>query len=93
MNHISRFIGTMFDCEACVYAFVSIYMCVCRLTVDDRQLLWEKKSFCQAESAALPLVLASAPCWQWSCLPEIYALLRQWACPGHLDNLGLLHAS
>uniref|UniRef100_A0A674NMG1 Uncharacterized protein n=1 Tax=Takifugu rubripes TaxID=31033 RepID=A0A674NMG1_TAKRU len=63
------------------------------LTVEDRHLLWEKKSFCQSESAALPLVLASAPCWQWSCLPEIYALLRQWACPEHLDNLGLLHAS
>ncbi|CAF94954.1 unnamed protein product, partial [Tetraodon nigroviridis] len=63
------------------------------LTADDRRLLWEKKSFCQSESSALPLVLASAPCWQWSCLPEIYALLRQWSCPRHLDNLGLLHAS
>ncbi|KAG7493730.1 phosphatidylinositol 4-phosphate 3-kinase C2 domain-containing subunit beta [Solea senegalensis] len=63
------------------------------LTVDDKRLLWEKKAFCQEESAALPLVLASAPCWQWACLPEIYALLRQWACLGHLDALGLLHAS
>ncbi|XP_028432036.1 LOW QUALITY PROTEIN: phosphatidylinositol 4-phosphate 3-kinase C2 domain-containing subunit beta [Perca flavescens] len=63
------------------------------LTVEDRRLLWEKKAFCQAESAALPLVLASAPCWQWACLPDIYALLRQWACLGHLDALGLLHAS
>ncbi|XP_031172065.1 phosphatidylinositol 4-phosphate 3-kinase C2 domain-containing subunit beta isoform X1 [Sander lucioperca] len=63
------------------------------LTVEDRRLLWEKKAFCQTESAALPLVLASAPCWQWACLPDIYALLRQWACLGHLDALGLLHAS
>ncbi|XP_028284836.1 phosphatidylinositol 4-phosphate 3-kinase C2 domain-containing subunit beta [Parambassis ranga] len=63
------------------------------LTAEDRRLLWEKKAFCQAESAALPLVLASAPCWQWACLPDIYALLRQWACLGHLDALGLLHAS
>ncbi|KAM4587449.1 phosphatidylinositol 4-phosphate 3-kinase C2 domain-containing subunit beta [Odontesthes bonariensis] len=63
------------------------------LTVEDKRLLWEKKAFCQAESAALPLVLASAPCWQWACLPDIYALLRQWACLGHLDALGLLHAS
>lgn len=66
---------------------------VCRLTVEDRRLLWEKKAFCQSESAALPLVLASAPCWEWACLPDIYALLRQWACLGHLDALGLLHAS
>lgn len=63
------------------------------LTVEDKRLLWEKKAFCQAESAALPLVLASAPCWEWACLPDIYALLRQWACLGHLDALGLLHAS
>ncbi|XP_013875520.1 phosphatidylinositol 4-phosphate 3-kinase C2 domain-containing subunit beta [Austrofundulus limnaeus] len=63
------------------------------LTSDDKRLLWEKKAFCQSESAALPLVLASAPCWQWACLPEIYALLRQWACLSHLDALGLLHAS
>uniref|UniRef100_A0A8C2XAR3 Phosphatidylinositol-4-phosphate 3-kinase catalytic subunit type 2 beta n=1 Tax=Cyclopterus lumpus TaxID=8103 RepID=A0A8C2XAR3_CYCLU len=59
----------------------------------DRRLLWEKRAFCQAESAALPLVLASAPCWEWACLPDIYALLKQWACLGHLDALGLLHAS
>uniref|UniRef100_A0A8C4ZYB7 Phosphatidylinositol-4-phosphate 3-kinase catalytic subunit type 2 beta n=1 Tax=Gadus morhua TaxID=8049 RepID=A0A8C4ZYB7_GADMO len=63
------------------------------LTVEDRRLLWEKRAFCQEESAALPLVLASAPCWQWSCLPDIYALLRQWACLSHMDALGLLHAS
>lgn len=66
---------------------------VSRLTVEDRRLLWEKRAFCQAQSAALPLVLASAPCWQWSCLPDIYALLKQWACLGHLDALGLLHSS
>ncbi|CAL8340783.1 unnamed protein product [Lota lota] len=63
------------------------------LTVEDKRLLWEKRAFCQAQSAALPLVLASAPCWQWSCLPDIYALLRQWACLSHMDALGLLHAS
>ncbi|XP_061639904.1 phosphatidylinositol 4-phosphate 3-kinase C2 domain-containing subunit beta [Phyllopteryx taeniolatus] len=62
------------------------------LTAEDKRLVWEKKAFCQAESGALPLVLASAPCWQWACLPDIYALLGQWACPGRLDALGLLHA-
>ncbi|XP_072296201.1 phosphatidylinositol 4-phosphate 3-kinase C2 domain-containing subunit beta [Eucyclogobius newberryi] len=62
------------------------------LTAEDKRLLWEKRSFCQAQSAALPLVLSSAPCWQWTVLPEIYGLLRQWACLGPLDALGLLHA-
>ncbi|XP_077364384.1 phosphatidylinositol 4-phosphate 3-kinase C2 domain-containing subunit beta-like isoform X2 [Festucalex cinctus] len=60
---------------------------------EDKRAVWEKKAFCQTESGALPLVLASAPCWQWACLPDIYALLAQWACPGPLDALGLLHAS
>uniref|UniRef100_A0A6Q2X462 Phosphatidylinositol-4-phosphate 3-kinase n=1 Tax=Esox lucius TaxID=8010 RepID=A0A6Q2X462_ESOLU len=63
------------------------------LTPEDKRLLWEKRSFCQTESGALPLVLASAPRWEWACLPDIYALLRQWACLNHLDALGLLHAT
>ncbi|XP_072571944.1 phosphatidylinositol 4-phosphate 3-kinase C2 domain-containing subunit beta isoform X3 [Paramormyrops kingsleyae] len=62
------------------------------LTNEDRKLLWEKRYFCHAESSGLPLVLASAPNWEWACLPDIYALLHQWACMNHLDSLGLLHA-
>ena len=87
----------------CVFWWVGV-VCVCvfrmicspylsRLTLEDRRLLWEKRAFCQAQSGALPLVLASAPCWEWACLSDIYALLRQWACLNHLDALGLLHAS
>uniref|UniRef100_A0A8C7KMG0 Phosphatidylinositol-4-phosphate 3-kinase catalytic subunit type 2 beta n=1 Tax=Oncorhynchus kisutch TaxID=8019 RepID=A0A8C7KMG0_ONCKI len=64
-----------------------------RLTPEDKRLLWEKRSFCQSESGALPLVLASAPRWEWACLSDIYALLRQWACLNHHDALGLLHAT
>ncbi|XP_048878398.1 phosphatidylinositol 4-phosphate 3-kinase C2 domain-containing subunit beta isoform X2 [Brienomyrus brachyistius] len=62
------------------------------LTNEDRKLLWEKRYFCHAESSGLPLVLASAPNWEWASLPDIYALLHQWACMNHLDSLGLLHA-
>uniref|UniRef100_A0A4W5NKD1 Phosphatidylinositol-4-phosphate 3-kinase catalytic subunit type 2 beta n=1 Tax=Hucho hucho TaxID=62062 RepID=A0A4W5NKD1_9TELE len=63
------------------------------LTPEDKRLLWEKRSFCQSESGALPLVLASAPRWEWACLSDIYALLRQWACLNHHHALGLLHAT
>uniref|UniRef100_A0A6Q2X037 Phosphatidylinositol-4-phosphate 3-kinase n=1 Tax=Esox lucius TaxID=8010 RepID=A0A6Q2X037_ESOLU len=73
--------------------FYSSLLSVSRLTPEDKRLLWEKRSFCQTESGALPLVLASAPRWEWACLPDIYALLRQWACLNHLDALGLLHAT
>ncbi|KAM8867663.1 phosphatidylinositol 4-phosphate 3-kinase C2 domain-containing subunit beta isoform 1-T1 [Synchiropus picturatus] len=63
------------------------------LTVEEKRLLWEKRWFCRSQSSALPLVLSSAPCWQWTCLPDIYALLKRWSRLGHLDALGLLHAS
>uniref|UniRef100_A0A673H011 Phosphatidylinositol 4-phosphate 3-kinase C2 domain-containing subunit beta-like n=1 Tax=Sinocyclocheilus rhinocerous TaxID=307959 RepID=A0A673H011_9TELE len=59
----------------------------------DRRLLWEKRYFCHVEASRLPLVLASAPSWEWACLPDIYALLRQWGCMNHLDTLGLLNAT
>uniref|UniRef100_A0A8C2AED9 Phosphatidylinositol-4-phosphate 3-kinase, catalytic subunit type 2 beta n=1 Tax=Cyprinus carpio TaxID=7962 RepID=A0A8C2AED9_CYPCA len=59
----------------------------------DRRLLWEKRYFCHVEASRLPLVLASAPSWEWACLPDIYALLRQWGCMNHLDALGLLNAT
>lgn len=63
------------------------------LSPEDRRLLWEKRHFCHVEASRLPLVLASAPSWEWACLPDIYALLRQWGCMNHLDALGLLNAT
>uniref|UniRef100_A0A8B9LLC0 Phosphatidylinositol-4-phosphate 3-kinase, catalytic subunit type 2 beta n=1 Tax=Astyanax mexicanus TaxID=7994 RepID=A0A8B9LLC0_ASTMX len=60
------------------------------LTPEDRRLLWEKRYFCHSESSRLPLILASAPSWEWACLPDIYTLLHQWVCTNHLDALGLL---
>ncbi|XP_067913537.1 phosphatidylinositol 4-phosphate 3-kinase C2 domain-containing subunit beta isoform X2 [Heterodontus francisci] len=63
------------------------------LTEADKKLLWEKRYYCHSECSCLPLVLASAPSWEWACLPDIYTLLKQWNCLGHLDALGLLHAT
>uniref|UniRef100_A0A8B9RME8 Phosphatidylinositol-4-phosphate 3-kinase, catalytic subunit type 2 beta n=1 Tax=Astyanax mexicanus TaxID=7994 RepID=A0A8B9RME8_ASTMX len=63
------------------------------LTPEDRRLLWEKRYFCHSESSRLPLILASAPSWEWACLPDIYTLLHQWVCTNHLDALGLLHST
>uniref|UniRef100_UPI00398F8454 phosphatidylinositol 4-phosphate 3-kinase C2 domain-containing subunit beta isoform X2 n=1 Tax=Pristiophorus japonicus TaxID=55135 RepID=UPI00398F8454 len=62
------------------------------LTETDKKLLWEKRYYCHSECSCLPLVLASAPSWEWACLPDIYTLLKQWNCLSHLDALGLLHA-
>ncbi|XP_059723551.1 phosphatidylinositol 4-phosphate 3-kinase C2 domain-containing subunit beta isoform X1 [Haemorhous mexicanus] len=63
------------------------------LTDADRQRLWEKRCHCHASPGALPMLLASAPSWDWGCLPDIYALLSQWTSMSHQDALGLLHAT
>ncbi|XP_063274271.1 phosphatidylinositol 4-phosphate 3-kinase C2 domain-containing subunit beta-like [Prinia subflava] len=63
------------------------------LTDADRQRLWEKRCHCHASPGALPMLLASAPSWDWACLPDIYALLGQWTSMSHQDALGLLHAT
>uniref|UniRef100_A0A8C3KMZ9 Phosphatidylinositol-4-phosphate 3-kinase catalytic subunit type 2 beta n=1 Tax=Calidris pygmaea TaxID=425635 RepID=A0A8C3KMZ9_9CHAR len=59
----------------------------------DRKRLWEKRYYCHGSPGALPMLLASAPSWEWACLPDIYALLSQWTYMSHQDALGLLHAT
>ncbi|XP_014728062.1 PREDICTED: phosphatidylinositol 4-phosphate 3-kinase C2 domain-containing subunit beta [Sturnus vulgaris] len=63
------------------------------LTDADRQRLWEKRCHCHESPGALPMLLASAPSWDWGCLPDIYALLSHWSSMSHQDALGLLHAT
>ncbi|XP_063153608.1 phosphatidylinositol 4-phosphate 3-kinase C2 domain-containing subunit beta isoform X2 [Candoia aspera] len=63
------------------------------LTDADKKRLWEKRYYCHSEPGSLPLLLASAPSWEWACLPDIYALLKQWTYMNHQDALGLLHAA
>ncbi|KAH1164821.1 hypothetical protein KIL84_015114 [Mauremys mutica] len=64
-----------------------------RLTDTDRKRLWEKRYYCHEQPGSLPLLLTSAPSWEWACLPDIYALLKQWTYMNHQDALGLLHAT
>nr|DBA33932.1 TPA: hypothetical protein GDO54_001548 [Pyxicephalus adspersus] len=63
------------------------------LTDVDKKRLWEMRYYCFSEVGSLPLVLASAPSWQWACLPDIYGLLDHWTQMKHQDALGLLHAT
>ncbi|XP_077337382.1 phosphatidylinositol 4-phosphate 3-kinase C2 domain-containing subunit beta [Lithobates pipiens] len=63
------------------------------LTDVDKKRLWEMRYYCYSECSSLPLVLASAPSWQWACLPDIYGLLDNWTQMKHQDALGLLHAT
>lgn len=59
----------------------------------DKKSLWEMRYYCYTEISSLPLVLASAPSWQWACLPDIYSLLDNWTQMKHQDAFGLLHAT
>uniref|UniRef100_A0A8C0GSV7 Phosphatidylinositol-4-phosphate 3-kinase catalytic subunit type 2 beta n=1 Tax=Chelonoidis abingdonii TaxID=106734 RepID=A0A8C0GSV7_CHEAB len=72
---------------------VSCDLCCPRLTDTDRKRLWEKRYYCHEQPGSLPLLLTSAPSWEWACLPDIYALLKQWTYMNHQDALGLLHAT
>uniref|UniRef100_A0A674ISL5 Uncharacterized protein n=1 Tax=Terrapene triunguis TaxID=2587831 RepID=A0A674ISL5_9SAUR len=72
---------------------VSCALCCPRLTDADRKRLWEKRYYCHEQPGSLPLLLTSAPSWEWACLPDIYALLKQWTYMNHQDALGLLHAT
>uniref|UniRef100_A0A452HTS7 Uncharacterized protein n=1 Tax=Gopherus agassizii TaxID=38772 RepID=A0A452HTS7_9SAUR len=49
-----------------------------RLSKEDKEFLWEKRHYCHGHTHSLPKILASAPHWDWTSLPEIYSLLQQW---------------
>uniref|UniRef100_A0A8C3XK37 Phosphatidylinositol-4-phosphate 3-kinase n=1 Tax=Chelydra serpentina TaxID=8475 RepID=A0A8C3XK37_CHESE len=72
---------------------LSCDLCCPRLTDADRKKLWEKRYYCHEQPGSLPLLLTSPPSWEWACLPDIYALLKQWTYMNHQDALGLLHAT
>uniref|UniRef100_A0A452HT92 Phosphatidylinositol 4-phosphate 3-kinase C2 domain-containing subunit alpha n=1 Tax=Gopherus agassizii TaxID=38772 RepID=A0A452HT92_9SAUR len=48
------------------------------LSKEDKEFLWEKRHYCHGHTHSLPKILASAPHWDWTSLPEIYSLLQQW---------------
>lgn len=66
--------------------FISFY----RLSRKDKAFLWEKRHYCHIEAISLPKILASAPNWDWTNLPEIYSLLQQWPPLPPLTALELL---
>uniref|UniRef100_A0A8D2Q406 Phosphatidylinositol 4-phosphate 3-kinase C2 domain-containing subunit alpha n=2 Tax=Varanus komodoensis TaxID=61221 RepID=A0A8D2Q406_VARKO len=60
------------------------------LSRKDKSFLWDKRHYCYTDVNSLPKVLASAPKWDLSYLPEIYLLLQQWAPLLPLTALELL---
>uniref|UniRef100_A0A8C5WSP5 Uncharacterized protein n=1 Tax=Laticauda laticaudata TaxID=8630 RepID=A0A8C5WSP5_LATLA len=59
----------------------------------DKAFLWEKRHYCCTHSGSLPKILASAPSWDLTNLPEIYLLLQQWRPLPPLTALELLSAN
>uniref|UniRef100_A0A8D2L6F9 Phosphatidylinositol-4-phosphate 3-kinase catalytic subunit type 2 alpha n=1 Tax=Varanus komodoensis TaxID=61221 RepID=A0A8D2L6F9_VARKO len=46
------------------------------VALKDKSFLWDKRHYCYTDVNSLPKVLASAPKWDLSYLPEIYLLLQ-----------------
>ncbi|XP_060131966.1 phosphatidylinositol 4-phosphate 3-kinase C2 domain-containing subunit alpha [Zootoca vivipara] len=63
------------------------------LSRKDKAFLWEKRHYCQTDASSLPKILASAPNWDMTNLPEIYLLLQQWPPLPPLTALELLDSN
>ncbi|XP_053153244.1 phosphatidylinositol 4-phosphate 3-kinase C2 domain-containing subunit alpha isoform X2 [Hemicordylus capensis] len=63
------------------------------LSRKDKAFLWEKRHYCHTEANSLPKILASAPNWDLTNLPEIYLLLQQWHPLPPLTALELLDSN
>ncbi|KAJ7344416.1 hypothetical protein JRQ81_000366 [Phrynocephalus forsythii] len=63
------------------------------LSRKEKAFLWEKRHYCHIDVNSLPKVLASAPKWDLTNLPEIYSLLHQWPPLPPLTALELLNSN
>ncbi|XP_013926231.1 PREDICTED: phosphatidylinositol 4-phosphate 3-kinase C2 domain-containing subunit alpha-like [Thamnophis sirtalis] len=63
------------------------------LSRKDKAFLWDKRHYCYTHAGSLPKILASAPNWDLTNLPEIYLLLQQWPPLPPLTALELLNAN
>uniref|UniRef100_A0A6J0UDA7 Phosphatidylinositol 4-phosphate 3-kinase C2 domain-containing subunit alpha n=1 Tax=Pogona vitticeps TaxID=103695 RepID=A0A6J0UDA7_9SAUR len=63
------------------------------LSRKDKAFLWEKRHYCHIVVNSFPKVLASAPNWDLTNLPEIYSLLQQWPPLPPLTALELLNSN
>nr|XP_053643697.1 LOW QUALITY PROTEIN: phosphatidylinositol 4-phosphate 3-kinase C2 domain-containing subunit beta-like [Cherax quadricarinatus] len=59
-------------------------------SVEEREILWEKRHYLHKEPFALAKVLLAAHSWDVSCLPDLHSLVKNWASPAPADALHLL---
>lgn len=59
-------------------------------SVEEREILWEKRHYLHEEPFALAKVLLAAHSWDVSCLPDLHSLVKNWASPAPADALHLL---
>ncbi|RXN01928.1 Phosphatidylinositol 4-phosphate 3-kinase C2 domain-containing subunit alpha [Acipenser ruthenus] len=62
------------------------------LSKADKEFLWNKRHYCHSHKNSLPMVLAGAPSWDWTSLPEIHSLLNQWPPLSPVCALELFHS-
>ncbi|VDM62901.1 unnamed protein product [Angiostrongylus costaricensis] len=61
-----------------------------KLTSDEREMLWQKRSYLMHLPEALPLVLASVPDWSFYFLSNVYQIIEDWASLSPVQAMELL---
>ncbi|XP_053384190.1 phosphatidylinositol 4-phosphate 3-kinase C2 domain-containing subunit alpha-like isoform X3 [Mercenaria mercenaria] len=64
--------------------------CVTSCTGDQLEILWNYRQNLHDYPGLLPWILQAAPGWDWACLPEIYAQIKQWSTLQPMQSLELL---
>ncbi|XP_060563765.1 phosphatidylinositol 4-phosphate 3-kinase C2 domain-containing subunit beta-like isoform X2 [Ruditapes philippinarum] len=64
--------------------------CVTSCTGDQLEILWAYRQNLHDYPGLLPWILQAAPGWDWACLPEIYAQIKQWSTLQPMQSLELL---
>lgn len=61
-----------------------------KLTSDEREMLWQKRSYLMHLPEALPLVLASVPDWSFYFLSNVYQIIEDWVSLSPVQAMELL---
>ncbi|CAH0389985.1 unnamed protein product [Bemisia tabaci] len=61
-----------------------------RPSVEDREVLWEKRHYLLSKPRALPKVFLAAHSWDYACITDLLSLLNSWATLEPVEALQLL---
>ncbi|KAK6046069.1 hypothetical protein COOONC_16424 [Cooperia oncophora] len=81
---------SMLDSETQEYLMDLVEAALFRLTPDEQEMLWQKRSYLMHLPEALPLVLASVPDWGFYFLSNVYQIIEGWVPLSPVQAMQLL---